>query len=177
MTEQPTAPTPTMAGLIKATGIALVLAAVLLVFVVLPAEYGVDPTGVGTSLGLTRLANPEEADPAEAAVASDAPEDQVTIEVPPGVGLEYKFLMQEGDKLKFSWTSTAEPLFFDFHGEPEGETDGFFESYSISTAMTAKGTLTAPFTGNHGWYWKNKTGEPTSVTLVTSGTYEILGRR
>lgn len=46
---------PTTRQLIRSTIIAAVIAAVLLVAVVLPAEYGVDPTGIGNALGLTEM--------------------------------------------------------------------------------------------------------------------------
>jgi hypothetical protein len=46
---------PTTRQLIRSTIIAVVIAAVLLVAVVLPAEYGVDPTGIGNILGLTEM--------------------------------------------------------------------------------------------------------------------------
>ena len=46
---------PTTRQLIRSTIIAAVIAAVLLVAVVLPAEYGVDPTGIGNVLGLTEM--------------------------------------------------------------------------------------------------------------------------
>ncbi len=46
---------PSTGKLIKSTIIAAVVAAVLLLVVVLPAEYGVDPTGVGNMLGLQKM--------------------------------------------------------------------------------------------------------------------------
>lgn len=46
---------PSTSTLLRSTVIALATAAALLVTVVLPAEYGVDPTGVGQLLGLTRM--------------------------------------------------------------------------------------------------------------------------
>lgn len=46
---------PTSAQLLKSTVIAIGAATVLLVVAVLPAEYGVDPTGVGRMLGLTEM--------------------------------------------------------------------------------------------------------------------------
>lgn len=46
---------PSTGRLLKSTGIAAVVAGALLVFVVLPAEYGVDPTGAGSLLGLTEM--------------------------------------------------------------------------------------------------------------------------
>ena len=39
-------------------GVALVIAALVLVVAVLPAEYGIDPTGIGKALGLTELNAP-----------------------------------------------------------------------------------------------------------------------
>lgn len=46
---------PSSAQLLRSTMIAAAVALVLLVTVVLPAEYGVDPTGVGRVLGLTEM--------------------------------------------------------------------------------------------------------------------------
>jgi threonine/homoserine efflux transporter RhtA len=46
---------PPARRLVRSTIVALVVAGLLLVAVVLPAEYGIDPTGVGRVLGLTRM--------------------------------------------------------------------------------------------------------------------------
>lgn len=46
---------PTSRQLIKSTFIAIVAAAAILVTVVLPSEYAIDPTGVGRALGLTAM--------------------------------------------------------------------------------------------------------------------------
>jgi len=47
---------PSRKRIAKATGVALVVAAALLVTTVLPAEYGIDPLGTGKALRLTDLA-------------------------------------------------------------------------------------------------------------------------
>ena len=178
---------PSAASLATSTGVALAIASVLLVFVVLPAEYNLDATGFGRAIGLTRLSDPD-AGKAEAEQASDSStgregrKDSVVVEVPAGEGLEYKFSLRAGEKMKYSWSvkSTgpgSEPLFFDFHGDPKGGKKGSFESYSVSTASEARGTFTAPFEGSHGWYWKNKGETLAKVTLVTSGSYRVLGLR
>lgn len=52
---------PSTGRLLKATAVAVVVAAVVLVTTVLPAEYGIDPTGIGTRLGLNVLRAPEDA--------------------------------------------------------------------------------------------------------------------
>ena len=46
---------PSSAQLLRSTAIAIVAAGVILVTAVLPAEYGIDPTGVGRLLGLTEM--------------------------------------------------------------------------------------------------------------------------
>ncbi len=48
---------PSNARLVKATIVSLLVASVLLVTTILPAEYGIDPTGIGKRLGLTVLAS------------------------------------------------------------------------------------------------------------------------
>ena len=46
---------PSTAKLLRSTGIAMLVASLLLVTVVMPAEYGIDPTGVGRLLGLQAM--------------------------------------------------------------------------------------------------------------------------
>ena len=179
----PEIPLPSLASLIRSTVIAIIGAIVLLVFAILPAEYNIDPTGVGKALGLTRLSNPPKPKLVNKTQTKSIPsrdgkstsrEDQVEVEIPPGKGVEYKFMLKKGAKLKFSWAAES-ALFFDFHGEPKGDTTGYFESYTVSTALETSGTFTAPFEGTHGWFWENKSMTPVKVTLITSGDYEPVG--
>lgn len=67
---------PSTARLLKSTGIAAAVAGALLVFVVLPAEYGVDPTGAGSLLGLTEMGR------IKMQLAEEAALDQVESAVP-----------------------------------------------------------------------------------------------
>jgi len=46
---------PGTSQLLRSTAVAMLIAAGLLITTVLPAEYGIDPTGVGRALGLTRM--------------------------------------------------------------------------------------------------------------------------
>ena len=74
-------------------------------------------------------------------------------------------------KLEYEWTSNNTPLYFDLHGEPKGDTTGYFESYTIATSDEMKGSFTTPFAGSHGWYWKNTTESPITVKLIVKGEY------
>jgi len=49
------APQPTSRQLLRSSAIAAAAAILILATVVLPAEYGIDPTGAGRVLGLTRM--------------------------------------------------------------------------------------------------------------------------
>lgn len=75
---------PSTRKLVRSTVIAILVAAGLLVTVVMPSEYAIDPTGVGRTLGLTQmgelkiiLAQEALADAAPPATTSAAPAPQV----------------------------------------------------------------------------------------------------
>ena len=55
MTSHTTHPLPSLSQLIKATAAALIVAGAILITTVLPAEHGIDPTGIGKALGLAKL--------------------------------------------------------------------------------------------------------------------------
>ena len=69
---------PSTAQLLRSTIIAAIIACVLLVTVVMPSEYAIDPTGVGRALGLTQMGEvkiqlAEEARADEAAAQTPTP--------------------------------------------------------------------------------------------------------
>ncbi|MDZ4123596.1 MAG: transmembrane anchor protein, partial [Hydrogenophaga sp.] len=80
---------PTSKQLVRSTILAAVSAVVLLVAVVLPAEYGVDPTGIGRVLRMTdlgeikhQLAAEAEADAATAASPAPAQPSEAATGMP-----------------------------------------------------------------------------------------------
>lgn len=201
-------PVHSTATLAKASLVACVIAAIVLITAILPAEYNIDPTGIGQSMGLTQIAEaaemsdenqvngsetvlafeqpnlavgkeiadaPSIAQIAQARKTAGVRSDTVKIDIPAGKGLEYKLIMDEFVHLEYQWSTSGEPLYFDFHGEPKGDKTGYFESFSITTSNEVKGSLTTPFAGSHGWYWKNTTNTPITVTLSTKGDYTIKG--
>jgi hypothetical protein len=171
--------------LLLSTAVAALLAGVALVTVVLPAEWGVDPTGLGRALGLTRLAEggADDASEAESTELASAPgesggirEDTVQIEVPARSGLEYKFQVAKGVTLDYEWKAANGMIFAELHGEPKGDTSGYYEDFTVTHGVSAKGSLETPFAGCHGWYWKNDGDAPVIVTLDTRGDYIVVGK-
>lgn len=171
------------AALIKYTIFSLVFAAVILFTIILPAEYNIDPTGIGHKLGLTVFHNAK-ADTSDLQNTSEVSDklksdteiiEIIEIIIPAGLGVEYKFVMAQYQKLEYEWITDSSELYFDLHAEPEGDTTGYFESYAIATLSEIKGSFTAPFSGVHGWYWKNSSDLPVTVQLIVKGEYSKHG--
>lgn len=182
---------PSSASLVKATLIALIIGAIVLVTTVLPAEYGIDPTGLGASMGLTALssANASEPEPAQsdnllmAAGTGLSPvrkhnsrfrSDSLSLTLQPNEGTEVKALMHEGERFVFSWEVKDGSVSFDMHGEPPGHADTFTSYWKGRNQAAGHGEFVAPFNGTHGWYWHNGGTQPVTLTLDTSGYYQKL---
>jgi hypothetical protein len=168
-------------------GVALFVAGVLLVTVVLPAEYGADPLGTGARLGLLPLgvvgqqvdalnaATSAQSGQSAIVVDQERPfhEDTITFALGPHESVEYKYRLEKGKALLYSWTSTA-LVNVELHAEPDGAPAGYAQTYEKQRArQQASGTLTVPFTGIHGWYWENTTGEAATVTLKAAGFFSM----
>jgi len=137
MTEtDPIAPAPpSRKKLLLGTGAAVAIAAVGLVVFVLPAEYGIDPTGAGAALGLTQLSEggteniylkrgqartnvlfPIEADPANGRLAASDIFAKKGVTLPAGAQLqsdrfEIELLPYEGIELKYVLDQGAPMVF------------------------------------------------------------------
>lgn len=190
--------------LLRSTLIAGAVASVLLATVVLPAEYGVDPTGIGRVLGLTKmgeikvalareaaLADSIEASvaarppattaaqpmtpPAPAPAANSRPSTHVTeIVLAPGEGEEIKLLMRKDARVTYSWATDRGAVNYDTHADAPGIK---YHGYAKGSGKRSdEGVLVAAFDGAHGWFWRNRGNEVVTVTLRTSGDYQELKR-
>ena len=152
--------------ILVATGAAVVVAVVILLAAVLPAEYGLDPFGTGETLGLLALAQvqPIAAEPGEYRL------DAAELVVRPTEWVEYTYRLEEGGSMLFSWQATGE-LSYNFHSAPDGAPAGYAESFDAQESDQAHGTYTAPFPGIHGWYWENHGTDNVTISLTTAGFY------
>ena len=197
---------PSSARLLRSTAIAAGVAALILVTVVLPAEYDIDPTGVGGVLGLSemgqikqQLAEEAEADrnateiPVEpqsslgdrilrlVAGTAQAQEvepaevwsDTITFELAPGQGTEIKLVMAEGAVARYDWAVTGGVVNHDQHGDGSGQQISYEKGRAVEGQS---GDLVAAFSGNHGWFWRNRGDEPVSITLNLAGDYSEVKR-
>lgn len=235
-------------GLIRATLGSAAAAGAILVLFWLPAEYGIDATGLGRAMGLTRMGEIKQqlhaeaaaddaalaAAPAPAAQAAADPQllarleaietqvaaiatvvgaaggagtaagaptapaavppeaaatpqsqavavpaspavpawrDSWSITLDPGEGIEAKLRMQKGEQAEFAWTANGAALSHDMHGDGGGQEISYEKGRDVPGQ---EGILTAAFTGNHGWFWRNRSDAPVTMTLNVRGAYERL---
>ncbi len=187
--------------------IAAAVAAVLLFTVVLPAERGWDPTGIGGMLGLTAMNAPaaaggkapsidevitdvtggnENLEPAETggfnepiplpnpaihqSEAQPARTAHFEVTLPVDGKTEIKAVMKKAKALVYEWSVDGGQVYVDFHGHDPAKGDNFWVRYEEGDGVTAgKGSLVAPFDGEHGWFWLNVSDKPVTIRLTVTG--------
>jgi hypothetical protein len=229
----------TPGGLIRSTLLAGGSALAILVLFWLPAEYGVDPTGVGGVLGLTDMGDikaqlageaaaqdaatatqagvapdpvpasgdmavrldrieaqlaqiaavigadpqaaapdplaetaapaPEVAAPAAETASAPAWRDELVFTLAPTEAKEIKLVMAAGEVAIFEWIADGGGVNYSQHGDDGGAQEVRFEDGRASPGQD--GTMTAPFAGKHGWFWRNRGDAPVTVTLRVGGAY------
>jgi|APMI01.1.fsa_nt_gi hypothetical protein len=108
--------------------------------------------------------------------AAAAPRTEtVTVTLKPGKGAEVQAELDAGQGMVFHWSASAD-VAVDLHGErPDSQSE--YTSYDIEAAQReGAGTFVAPSAGTHGWFWKNKSQQPVTVTVTITGFYKRLVR-
>jgi hypothetical protein len=189
---------PQPAQLWKSVLAAVVVAAIVLVAVVLPAEYSIDPTGIGKALGLTEMNAPARTlqvkdviggnekyrevkipdpgkptplpNPAVAQIKTAAPRTETkTIKLEPGQQTEIKAVLDAAQVIVYSWKAEGGDVYTDFHGHEPNAGEGFVRYEEQQSGREGHGSLVAPFSGEHGWFWLNISEQPVTITLTFTG--------
>lgn len=191
---------PSSAQLLRSTLIALAAAIAILLTVILPAEYAIDPTGVGRMLGLAQMGEIKQqlAEEAEqdrkiqqstggqssaldaiiglfvsTAHAQESWKDEATFTLGSGEPTETKMVMKKGETVEYEWTSEGGRINFDLHGHGGGKS----VTYEKGRGKTSgKGSFTATFDGEHGWFWRNRDSSDVTVMLKVRGEYGAFKR-
>lgn len=184
------------------TSIACAVAIVILVSVVLPAEYGIDPTGIGGALGVSQLSAPvrtieitdvvggnetlkeleipDFGDPVplpnpaiHQESAQPARTETLQVTIPAERETEIKTVLLAAKTILYSWQVDRGTIYSDFHGhDPELGNDFWVRYKEHQEGSGDNGSLVAPFNGEHGWYWLNYNEFPVTVTLTITGFFE-----
>lgn len=196
---------PSSRQLLRSTVIAIVVASVLLVTVVLPSEYGIDPTRIGRVLGLTQmgeikmaLAREAEQDRATATTTTTASAQQPAATSPPAQQTENTASSSaprtdemsvtlkpgEGAEVKLEMSKGAKVSYeWTATGGPvnyDTHADNLqvnYHGYGKGQQVERdSGELIAAFDGKHGWFWRNRGRADVTVTLKTNGVYRSIKR-
>lgn len=191
---------PSSAQLFKSTIVAAVSAIVILVAVVLPAEYGIDPTGAGRAIGLTEMGEiksqlAEEAEQdrqmldaqddqsslidsilglfvgAAHAQTVEAWRDEISFTLAPGESAEWKLVMTTGQTAEYRMTVEGGRVNFDLHGHGSGQSVTYERGRG---SIGSEGGILASFDGEHGWFWRNRDKQDVTVTVLLKGEYSAL---
>jgi len=197
---------PSAAQLMKSTIIAVVIAAVILIIAVLPAEYGIDPTGVGKLLGLSKMGEIKTSLAKEAALSTPTPipaplkkttgtplepknaitetttqtiaptkSDTISFTLRPDEARELKLVMQKGAQVTFIWQTDGSKANFDTHADSR-KLEINYHNYAKGSTNYSEGLMEAAFDGNHGWFWRNRSGKTMIITLEVHGDYSEIIR-
>ena len=190
---------PSKAQLLRSAVIASVGAVAIGVMVYLPAEYGKDPTGVGSILGLTQMGVIKQQLAKEAAEdevqhgsdkssslmedalglfvstahAQETWKDEITFALEPGASFEIKATMEKGATLNYAWVATGGRINFDLHAH-SGSDKVTYEKGRGKTS--GEGSFETPFAGDHGWFWRNRDSAAVTVKLQMRGDYSEIVR-
>jgi hypothetical protein len=109
---------------------------------------------------------------ANAAQPSAHKVDKHQILLRPKEGIEYKYQMEIGSTMVYSWKAAGGAVNHEFHGEPEGAPRGYADTYLKEDVKNeSHGSFTAPSTGIHGWYWENPNENDVTVTITAAGFF------
>ncbi len=183
---------------------AIGLGVVLLVTSVLPAEYSVDITGIGRALDITHRATPTRTiqitdviggNEQLRTIALPATGGQIPlpnpvlyqgeatppltrtmqIAIPAGSQIDVKVKMESGKAILYTWQADKGAVYVDYYGQDPALGDDFWVRYEeLQEGSSSSGSLTAPFTGEHGWYWLNYNEFDVTVTLTVSGYFDDI---
>jgi hypothetical protein len=180
--------------LIVATLGALLVAALIVLGAILPAEFDRDPLGIGKLTGLDRLGNGDTESFSGAGTKNLAQEYPAgarsdTIEIPLGMvgggmgpySLEYKVRMKKDSVLIYDWQATGlsrpSDLSYDFHGHttPTDPTEKMVvATHRQARGASSHGSLVAPFDGIQGWYFDNSSDGPVTIRIKLTGFYDLV---
>lgn len=195
---------PSKGRLVKSTILAVFIATVILITVVLPAEYGLDPTGIGSLIGLVKMGEIKVSLAQEASseraikTKQDSNDDNnpqseiepVAEDIVTASEVKVKsdqmaitLRQNEGKEIKLTMKKGEQVNYawwtdggrVNFDSHADSKTlEISYHSYEKGSLESSDGVLEAAFDGNHGWFWRNRTSEVVTVTLQVSGDYSKI---
>ncbi|MEJ0039938.1 MAG: hypothetical protein WDO68_28525 [Gammaproteobacteria bacterium] len=113
--------------------------------------------------------------PAVSQIKPAAPRsDSVSVTLEPGQQTEIKALLEAAQVIVYSWQAVGGEVYTDFHGHEPTAGDAFVRYEEQQSGHEGHGSLVAPFSGEHGWYWLNISETPVTIKLTFTGYHHDI---
>ncbi len=96
--------------------------------------------------------------------------EAIQITLSPKEGMEYKYRLEKGAGMLYSWASTG-VIHWELHSQPDGAPSGYAEFFDTNDGDRSHGVYSAPFPGIHGWWWENQSDREVTISLTSAGFY------
>jgi hypothetical protein len=97
------------------------------------------------------------------------------IVIPAGSQIDVKVKIERGKVILYTWQADEGDVYADYYGQDPAWGDNYWVRYEeLQAGSTSSGSLTAPFSGEHGWYWLNYNEFDVTITLTVSGYFEDI---
>lgn len=97
--------------------------------------------------------------------------ESVQVILQPTQRTEIKAVMQQDQVLMYQWIASA-PVYVDFHGHDPDDDSYWYRYREQEQGMSSFGSLVAPVTGEHGWYYRNDSDSEIVIDLRVSGYFD-----
>jgi hypothetical protein len=107
--------------------------------------------------------------------SEEQPPRMEVLEIPLGIDeqTEVKVVLPTGKMVLYSWEVDQGEVYSDFHAhEPGAPQEHWVRYVEHQEASSAHGSLVAPISGEHGWYWMNINDHPIVITLTVYGFFD-----
>lgn len=99
--------------------------------------------------------------------------ERTQIILQPGDRTEVKAMMNVDQVITYQWTSNL-PVYVDFHGHEPGDSNTWYRYREQEAGMSSFGSLVAPVSGEHGWYYRNDNPSEVIIDLRVDGYFDGL---
>jgi len=99
--------------------------------------------------------------------------ESTQIVLQPGDRTEVKAIMDADQVITYQWVSNL-PVYVDFHGHEPGESNIWYRYREQEAGMSSFGSLVAPVSGEHGWYYRNDSPSEVTIDLRVDGYFDGL---
>lgn len=126
--------------------------------------------GVGSSDAPRPLDNPAVYQHAESVSGTHS----VEITLQAQQRMEITAALDKDKVILYHWSTDGNPVYVDFHGH-EPDDDSYWLRYREDAAATrSSGSLVAPVSGHHGWYYRNDNDTPVVISLRITGFFNEI---